>query len=239
MSTVRLRLVTCNPGDHVKYDDIMRVLDGGQRDKPIHGAALQEMFNPKADAVLDKIVRQGWNVIRREPGKNEASPFVYDPRVLTLLRNDSFELLPAAKRLGKYNMEKYAVGGLFRFEPANRPIECFSIHNIQTQVGSRASSATVHNRRLDANLGDLDIPVFIGGDWNTKVNGRSMKPMDKWRYDQKIKPLPTHDIRPIDGWMWHGHHTEKHVVQYVTHWVDPKIDDHRPDYCEWDIKVKD
>lgn len=241
MSTARLRMVTLNPGDHVKYDDVMRTLDGGQRGSIIHGAALQEMFNNQATKVLERILRGNeWGMVTRDGGHvPEANPFLFRREYMRLMRNDSFHLLDAGTRLGKHNMEKYAVGGLFRFHPAARPIECFSIHNIQTQVGSRAEAATLHNKRLNDGAADWRIPTFIGGDWNASVRSRSQAPMAHWRYDQAIKPMVTHDIRPIDGWKWQNHDRQRHVVDYVRHWTDPKVDDHRPDFCEWDLLVKE
>lgn len=198
-----------NRGDHGTLDDLERMADPDLTDM----LGTCEMFNQQRMLAkfMDKHLDEVGVILSHLPG-GRSNPFFYNRLTTELREIIQFRLLPEATRpkvVGKHNMQKNFVGGVFHFNPAPCRVVAGCCHQLQSVwMPGRRGPARDFNTNLVRGLAGYTAIQHVVADWNDEADGRSQQPLRAahYRQTQRLDPTNTHPAskapakgRQIDG----------------------------------------
>lgn len=238
---VELRGLQGNRGDHATKADILGALQRPDGTPKVDFATICEMHNQQH--VLNQIdAMPQWRVLR---GEAKASVLVVNTRTMNVVDPRVIDLLPVARRAGKYNMQKDATGALVKHEPSNRFMELYAMHNIQSLwMPGRRAAGKLHNQKFVNETNPHPRLTIAGADWNDEWDGRSMEPFRRAGWKHSPKNLGTFKKprygRGIDFFVWDDKDKDGPILgQPETHGRNVKGTDHLWVYVTWPIDVRD
>jgi endonuclease/exonuclease/phosphatase family metal-dependent hydrolase len=147
------------------------------------------------------------SIMNHPDAKNECNPIFYNPDKVKLIQSGTFGINPRGFLL-QANLPRICTWGLFEDKETSKRFYIYNTHlSTSSMYGFKDGTESIRNKQMcmifdEINKNKSELPVFIMGDFNTRIEGNIKKIINKnkFKHAKEIAQVAKGPKETRTGW---------------------------------------